>query len=66
MKADIEKDLKEYIARHPGRTVIVKRDIIDIGECPVNHTVVVGNTRYEVQMEDGTAVVVYPGEMFPE
>ncbi len=48
MKADIEKDLKEYIARHPGRTVIVKRDI------------------YEVQMEDGTAVVVYPGEMFPE
>lgn len=53
MKADIEKDLKEYLDRHPKRTITVKTEVR-------------GPTHYIVRMEDGREVPVYPGEMFPE
>lgn len=55
MKSDMAAYLGAYLERHPGRTIT-----------PIFSAIDKGMPRYEVRMEDGRTVVVYPGEMFPE
>ena len=53
MKADMDRDLRGYLRRHPNRTVLVRAE----GDGPIYYT---------VRMEDGTKVSVEPYTMFPE